>query len=96
MTVDERTRTEVLATVSGLIAEVIGDEYAVATPISMTTSFSEDLEMESIEFVALAELVHSRYGPSIDVVSWIGDMELVEIMSLTVGQLVEYVVACLT
>ena len=44
-----------LETVAAIIREVIGEEWAEEVEISRETSFAEDLELESIEFVALAE-----------------------------------------
>src|SRR5262245_42730782 len=46
---------EVLSEVAALVREVIGEEWAGDIPITMTSSFADDLELESIEFVALAE-----------------------------------------
>ncbi len=84
----------VLATVSELIREVIGEEWANDVAIEMCTSFSDDLELESIEFVALAELLQERYGEAVDFVGWLSDMELDEIITLEVGVLVQYIERC--
>ena len=44
-----------LTTISNLIHEVIGEDWDLEEEITLDTTFSEDLELESIEFVALAE-----------------------------------------
>lgn len=44
----------VIDVVARLVGEVIGEEYVADIDIGADTSFSDDLEMESIEFVALA------------------------------------------
>ena len=88
------TNTEILATVQELIVEVAGDELLVAGPIGMDTSFSGDLELESIEFVALAEKLQQRYGTGVDFVGWISKKELDQIIALTVGELVEFIASC--
>ena len=85
---------EILATVQELIVEVAGDELLVAGPIAMDTSFNADLELESIEFVALAEKLQLRYGASVDFVGWISKKELDQIIALTVGELVEFIASC--
>ena len=85
---------EILRTVEKLIVEIAGDEVALAGPITMTTSFSADLELESIEFVALAEKLQQHYGSSIDLVGWISKKELDQIINLTVGELVEFIASC--
>jgi acyl carrier protein len=85
----------VLATVSELIEEVLGDEL-ILDEITMETSFSDDLELESIEFVALSERLQEHYGDRVDFVAWLSDMELPQIIGLTVGELVEHIAACLS
>jgi acyl carrier protein len=82
---------EVLATVTALLVTVVGEDFLLDTEITAETSFNKDLELESIEFVALSELLQTHYGNDVDFVSWIGDMELEEIMILTVGQLVDHI-----
>ena len=86
--------TEILATVEQLIVEIVGDEIALTTPITMTTSFNADLELESIEFVALAEKLQQHYGKDVDFVGWISKKELDQIIGLTVGELVEFIASC--
>jgi acyl carrier protein len=85
---------EILRTVEQLIAEIAGDEILLAAPITMATSFNADLELESIEFVALAEKLQLHYGAQVDFVGWISSKGLDEIIGLTVGQLVEFVASC--
>ncbi len=85
---------DILATVEKLIVEVAGDELLLTGPITMTTSFNADLELESIEFVALAEKLQQHYGASVDFVGWISSKELDQIIALTVGELVEFIASC--
>ena len=83
---------EILRTVEELLIEVVGDELTLSGPITLATSFNTDLELESIEFVALAEKLQQH--DAIDFVAWISGKQLDEIIQLTVGELVEYVAAC--
>jgi acyl carrier protein len=85
---------DILATVERLLIEVVGDELAVLGPVTLATSFNGDLELESIEFVALAELLQRHYGDAVDFVGWISAKELDQIIGLTVGELVEFIVSC--
>jgi len=87
-----RSRQEVLGTVALLVREVMGDDAELGPPIDLGTSFSGDLELESIEFVALAEKLQERYGT--DFVAWLSGMELDQILALSVGDLVEFIVSC--
>lgn len=88
------TRDDVLETAAGLIREVIGEAWADEVDIGMETSFAEDLELESIEFVALAERLQEHYGEGVDFVGWISGMELDAIIGLKVGDLVEFIQTC--
>ena len=85
---------EILRTVERLVVEIAGDELLLAGPITMTTSFNADLELESIEFVALAEKLQQRFGNAVDFVGWISKKELDQIIALTVGELVEFIASC--
>jgi len=88
--------SEVLDQVAQMVREVIGEEWVQEVPITLTTSFSRDLELESIEFVALAERLKARYGRRVDFATWLSGMELKEIIELSVGQLVGFIVRCLS
>lgn len=87
---------EVLTTVRELVGEVLGEESLDEIEVTMQTSFADDLQLESIEFVALSEQLLERYGDRVDFVSWMGEMELDDIVQLTVGELVNFVASCLT
>ena len=82
------TQGAVLDDVRTMIADVIGEDYVVATDIELAT----DLEIESIEFVALGEALQERYGDRIDFAAWIATLELDEIIGMTVGRLVDEIV----
>ena len=77
-----------------LLAEVLADDWDPDMPIGPETSFADDLELESIEFVVLAEKIQARFGADIDFVSWISAMELDAIIGLTVGEVVDFIDSC--
>ena len=87
-------KDEILKTVERLVLEVAGDELLLTGPFTMATSFNADLELESIEFVALAEKLQQHYGAKVDFVGWISTKELDQIIALTVGELVEFILSC--
>ena len=82
--------------VARLITEVVGEEYLLDIAIDLTTSFNEDLEIESLEFVGLAEKLTERYGERVDFVGWFAELDLEEIIDLTVGDLVDFIHGRLT
>jgi acyl carrier protein len=61
----------------------------------MDTAFSGDLELESIEFVALAGLMKEHYGAAVDFVGFLAGKDLHEIIALRVGQVVDHIRLCL-
>jgi acyl carrier protein len=93
---DSELGQQILQDVRATIVDVIGEDYLLDIPIDMNTAFEADLELESIEFVALAERLQERYGDRVDFVSWIAGLELVELVDLRVGQLVDFIVRCLS
>jgi acyl carrier protein len=88
------SQDEILRTVEKLVVEIAGNEILISGPITMTTTFNGDLELESIEFVALAEKLQIHYGNEVDFVGWISKKELDQIIALTVGDLVELIASC--
>lgn len=87
------TEQAVLEELERMLVDVIGDDLLLDGPLTMETSFDQDLQLESIEFVALSERLLETYGEQVDFVSWLAEMELDEIIALTVGQVVAFVAA---
>ena len=86
----------VLADITGMLAAILEDEYGLDdVEIGMTTTFNRDLELESIDLVTLAGLLEERYGKQVNLAEFLAGMEFDEIIELTVGRLVEYVVQSL-
>jgi acyl carrier protein len=90
------TNDEILHAIEECLVEVAGDELLLAGPITPATSFNADLELESIEFVALSERLQEHYGERVDFVAWLSDMELPQIIGLTVGELVDHITESLS
>ena len=84
---------QVLDEVSTMIREVVGEDF-LDLEITMETSFSADLELESIEFVALAEKMQQLYGEDLDFARWLSGMELDQILALRMRDVVEFIVEC--
>jgi acyl carrier protein len=87
----ELTEEATLDRLRAIIAEVIGEEYVAEIEIERETLFYADLEIESIEFVALGEALQDLYGERIDFPAWIAGMEVDDIIAMTVGQLVDLI-----
>ncbi len=90
--VEERILREVVA----LLHDVIGDEYVIDCEIDLSTSFNTDLELESIEFVALADRMRQHYGDTVDFVGFLADRNVDEVINMRVGEVVSFIADCLT
>jgi acyl carrier protein len=85
------TTADVLDVVRSRLTETIGSENLLGVSIDLDTSFDEDLEMDSIEFVALMERLSEDYGEGLDIVDWLSGLEFEEIVELKVGDLVTFI-----
>jgi acyl carrier protein len=61
-------------------------------PIEAATSFKDELGFDSIQFIALAELVQDRYD-DVNFVTWLQGKDLTQIVALRVGDVADFVVA---
>lgn len=85
----------VLADVAGMLRTMLDEEGLDDIEVAMDTRFTDDLELESIDLVTLAGTLQERYGQEVNFAEFVAGLELDEIIGLTVGQLVEYIVRCL-
>lgn len=74
-----------------MLTDVIGEDYLLDVEITPDTLFNDDLGIESVEFVQLSVLLQERYGESVDFVAFMSDLDVEEIMALTVGRLVDFI-----
>ena len=94
---ENQRQNEILLEVSALIAEIIGQAVDLNDQtISLTTSFSKDLELESIEFVVMSEKLQAKYGKELDFAAWLAGKELDQIINLKVGDVVGFIAECRT
>lgn len=82
---------DVLDRVVAVLGEIVGEDVVEALEVGATTSLSADLELESIEFVVLAEKLQERFGDPVDFIAWSAKMDLEELMGLTVGEIADFV-----
>ena len=85
--------SSVLDEITSILGEVLGEEFLLEGQLTAQTSFSEDLALESIEFVELSEKLQERYGQRVNLVNFIADMDIDAIMAITAGQLAAYIEA---
>ncbi|MCK5880722.1 MAG: hypothetical protein KAG18_02535 [Sinobacterium sp.] len=85
---------ELLEQVITIIKTAINEEWVEDFDMDKETSISEDLELESIEFISIAEKLQKHFGDKVNFIEWLGTKELSEIIDLTVGDIVDYVSTC--
>lgn len=75
---------------AALIAQVAGEDANWAARITATSNLADDLELESVEVVALAAALRTRYGPAVDLLAYLADLELDQLIELSVGDIAGY------
>lgn len=80
-----------LEIIISLIRQAVNEDWIEDFEIDANTSFNDDLELESIELVIIADKIQSHFGKSIDFNQWLGSLELDQMIRLTVGDLADFV-----
>ncbi|MFI5979440.1 acyl carrier protein [Streptomyces sp. NPDC051555] len=86
-----RVHARILAEITGMLVEIVGDEFLLAEEVSMGTTLNDDLALESIEFVALAEQLHERYGADVDLMGFLAEKDMEAILAMSLGDLVTHI-----
>lgn len=86
--------TEIFNLMTQFITEVIGEEFVEEMDITMESSFTKDLEMDSIEIVSFSEKIKSHFGEKIDFTGWLSNMDLDQLINLDLGTIVNYIEEC--
>ncbi|MFJ4101098.1 acyl carrier protein [Amycolatopsis japonica] len=95
MTTETAAAGAVLADLTVMLRELL-EEYGLDdAEIGRDTKFHDDLELESIDLVTLSGRLRDHYGDKVNFAEFIAERELDEIIALTVGELVDHVVASL-
>ncbi len=88
-------REVVFEKVKGFIAEVIGEDFIDEYVIERTSTFTGDLEMESIELVEFSEKIKTTFGEEVGFAAWLSNLELERLVSLSVNDVLDYLEECL-
>lgn len=88
------SKEEIFETLNQFITEVIGEEFVEEMDITPASSFTKDLEMDSIEIVAFSEKVKKHFGSNIDFTGWLSNMDLDEIIQLKLENIINYIQEC--
>lgn len=88
----ESLQASVQDTVENVLAEVVGEEFYEVYEVGRASTFAEDLELESMEILELAERLIETYEGRVDFVGWFATMEFEELVELDIGTLVDFIV----
>jgi acyl carrier protein len=80
-----------LQQVIAAIREAIAEDWVQDFEIDADTSLNNDLEIESIEFVSIADKLQKIFGDQVDVIGWLSQQNIETLIAMTVGDLVKIV-----
>lgn len=91
---NQAAATAIFDLLKQFITEVIGEEFVEEMDIQPSSSFTRDLEMDSIEIVAFSEKVKAHFGEHIDFTGWLSGMDLDQLINLNLNDIINYISAC--
>jgi len=81
------TAESVLAVVIETIRTAVNEDWIEDFEIGPETRLSADLDLESIEFVKVAEALQARFAGQVDLIGWLSGKTPPELAGLDVGTL---------
>lgn len=75
-----------------LIKEAVNEDWIHEFDFEESTTFNDDLELESIEFVQIAEKIQAYYGSDVTLTDWLTSMPFEKVITLSVGDLIDFVI----
>jgi acyl carrier protein len=72
-----------------LLRQVTGEDREWSAGVAPATRLDGDLFLDSLELAALSALMAKRFGPSVDLAGHVAGLELEQLLSMTVADLVE-------
>jgi len=82
---------DILAAVIETIRTTINEDWIEDFPIGPETRFHDDLELESIEFVKIADAMQARFGKDLDIAGFLSGRSIQELIDLSVGDLAGFI-----
>ena len=85
------SKDQVLEQIVDIIRKTVNEDWIEEFEIDAQTSFNDDLELESIEFVGIAEKIQEHFGQHVGFIEWLSSMRIEQIIALTLGDLADFV-----
>ncbi|PTU33010.1 hypothetical protein [Stenotrophobium rhamnosiphilum] len=86
---------DVLAVVIQQIRSTVNEDWIEDFEIGPETRFNDDLELESIEFVKIADAIQNHFGNQLGIISWLSGKSIHELIGLSVGDLTGFITSAL-
>jgi acyl carrier protein len=81
----------ILAQIVAVIRDAVAEDWIQEFDIGPDTSFNDDLELESIEFVTIASGLQQHFGSDVDLMGWLSTRGFDDLIALRVGHIAEFV-----
>lgn len=81
--------------IAAVIREAVAEDWIWEFEIGPDTSFNDDLELESIEFVTIASGLQEHFGAQVDLIGWLAARQFDELLGLRVGDIAGFVARAL-
>jgi acyl carrier protein len=81
----------IVGQIAAVIRDAVAEDWIQEFAIGPDTSFNDDLELESIEFVTIASGLQQHFGSGIDLISWLSTRGFDQLIALRVGHIAEFV-----
>jgi acyl carrier protein len=82
---------DILNVVIATIRSTINEDWIEDFEIDAETRFNSDLEIESIEFVKIAEALQAHFGARLDLAGWLSGKSIHELIALSVGDVADFI-----
>jgi acyl carrier protein len=81
----------IIRDITAVIREAVAEDWIQEFEIGANTSFNDDLDLESIEFVTIAAGLQQYFGEQIDLIGWLSTKSFDDLITLRVGNIAEFV-----
>jgi len=81
----------VLAVVIEKIRSTICEDWILDYEIGPESRFNDDLEIESIEFIKIANAIQQSFCAQLNIAGWLAGKTIHELIGLSVGELASYI-----
>jgi len=85
--------SELFAAIAGILRDVTGSDKDWAARIAPESALEGDLGLESMELAEVGERLSALYGARVDLAAHVAELDIDQLIDLTVADLVDYVAA---